>query len=156
MYIDITWHSSSFAHLFCQVTSARTQENRPSEGTFLVLESSYHLLGLLQSKHSKEEAILLSALPKDTTSKLASLFSHYPVLMLNVKQGSCDYQLWKYFGLNRLRGKCSNHLSHMPVKQQHIKGSMYIDNKCCWQNSCKAYFACLKTVRHFKFFACFP
>jgi len=39
------------------------------------------------------EAILLSALPKDTTSKLAVESSHYPFYMLNVKQGSCEYQL---------------------------------------------------------------
>jgi len=33
---------------------------------------------------------LLSALPKDT-NELASLSSHYPSFMLNVKQGICEY-----------------------------------------------------------------
>jgi len=52
-----------------------------------------------QSIHSKVEAIPLSALPKDKTSELAGLFSHYPSFMLNVKQGNCKYQLLKSFGL---------------------------------------------------------
>jgi len=52
---------------------------RDSEGTFSVFESSY------QSNHSKVDAISLSTLPKDTKSELASLSSHYPILMLNVK-----------------------------------------------------------------------
>jgi len=38
-------------------------------------------------------------LSKDTTSELTSLSSHYPVLMLNVKQGSCEYQFFKSFCL---------------------------------------------------------
>jgi len=52
-------------HLFVKV-------HRPgdSKETFSVFESSYHLL---QSNHSKVEVIPLSALPKDTTSELASL-----------------------------------------------------------------------------------
>jgi len=37
--------------------------------------------------HSKVEAIPLSALPKNTTSKLAGLSSHYPIFMLNVNSG---------------------------------------------------------------------
>jgi len=48
--------------------------------------------------NSKIEAILLSALPKDTTSELASLSPHNPVLVLNVEQESCEYQLLKTFG----------------------------------------------------------
>jgi len=72
-------------HLFVKVP-------RPglSEVIFSVFESSCHLLH--QSNHSKVEAIPLSALPKDTTSELAGL------KMLNVKQGSCEYQLLKSFG----------------------------------------------------------
>jgi len=46
-----------------------------------------------QSNHSKVERISLSALPKDTKSELSGLSSHYPSFMLNVKQGSCEYQL---------------------------------------------------------------
>jgi len=45
-----------------------------SEGTFSVFESSCHLY--YQSNHSKVEAILLSALPKDSTSELAGLSPH--------------------------------------------------------------------------------
>jgi len=44
-----------------------------------------------QSNHSKVEAILLSALLKDAISDLADLLSHYSFLILNVKQGSCEY-----------------------------------------------------------------
>jgi len=60
----------------------------------------------------------LSVLPKDTTSELAGLSSHYSILMLNVKQGSFEFQLLKSFGLTRpgnrmpayrLRGGRSNH-----------------------------------------------
>jgi len=42
-----------------------------------------------QSNHSKVEAISLSALPKDTTSKLASVTSHYPFL--------CWTSIWRVF-----------------------------------------------------------
>jgi len=44
------------------------------------------------------ETIRLSALPKDT-SELAGLSSHYLFFMLNVKQGSWEYQLLKYLCL---------------------------------------------------------
>jgi len=54
-----------------------------------------------QSNHSKIEAIPSSALPKDTTSEIASLALQHPFFMLNVKQGSCEYQLLKSFGLTR-------------------------------------------------------
>jgi len=38
---------------------------------------------------------VLSALSKHTKSELADLSSHYLSFMLNVKQGSCKYQLLK-------------------------------------------------------------
>jgi len=38
-----------------------------------------------QSNNTKVEAIPLSPLPKDTTSKLAGLSPHYPFKMLNAK-----------------------------------------------------------------------
>jgi len=69
-----------------------------SEEIFLVFELSCYLY--FQSNHSKLEAIPLSALLKGTTSELADLSSHCP-LMLNVKQGSCKYHLFKAFGLTR-------------------------------------------------------
>jgi len=58
---------------------------------------------LYQSNQSKIEEISLSALPKDTTNELAGLssHSHYSFFKLNVKQGSCEYQLLKSFGLIR-------------------------------------------------------
>jgi len=70
-------------HLFVKVP-------RPgdSKGAFLVFESNYHLLLLVFPL--MVEAIPLSALPKDTTSELTGLSSHYPSFMLNVKQGSCE------------------------------------------------------------------
>jgi len=42
----------------------------------------------------------LHALPKDTTSELSAYLDTAP-LMLNVKKGSCKYQLLKSFGLTR-------------------------------------------------------
>jgi len=56
-------------------------------------------------------------LPKDTTSELAGLSPHDLLFMLNIKQGSYEYQFLKYFGLTgpgnrilvyRLRGERSN------------------------------------------------
>jgi len=41
--------------------------------------------------NSKIKAIPSSALHKDATSELASLSSCFPFIMLNVKQGSCEY-----------------------------------------------------------------
>jgi len=78
-----------------------------------------------QSNHSKVEAIPLSALPKDATSELAGLPSHYLSFMLNVKQESCEYQLFKSFDLTRpgnriqvcrLRGGRSNHKTTRRLK----------------------------------------
>jgi len=60
----------------------------------------------------------LSALPKDARSELADLSSHYPFLMLIVKQECFEYSRLKSFGLTRsgnrthvyrLRGGWSNH-----------------------------------------------
>jgi len=58
-------------HLFVRVP-------RPgdSEVTFLVFESSCHLLLPDSLTTQKVEAIPISALPKDTTSELAGLFLH--------------------------------------------------------------------------------
>jgi len=39
--------------------------------------------------------------PNNTTSELAGLSSTLISLMLNVKQGSCGYQLFKFFGLTQ-------------------------------------------------------
>jgi len=47
-----------------------------SVGTFSVFESSCHLLLPVYPLKGTEEAILLSALPKDTTSELAGLSLH--------------------------------------------------------------------------------
>jgi len=55
----------------CQGTSTRRQ--RSLRG---FLSSSQAATYYYQSNHSLVEAIPLSASPKDTTSKLASLFSH--------------------------------------------------------------------------------
>jgi len=58
-------------HLFVKVPQPGDSEGT---GTFLVTESSCHLLlPSYQSNHSKVEAIPPSASPKDTTSKLAGL-----------------------------------------------------------------------------------
>jgi len=47
------------------------------------------------------EAISLSALPKNATSELSGPISTLSLFMLNVKQGNCEYQLLKSFGLIR-------------------------------------------------------
>jgi len=43
--------------------------------------------------HSKVEQISLIALLKDTKVNLPACYSYYPLFMLDVKQGSCEYQL---------------------------------------------------------------
>jgi len=43
----------------------------------------------------KGRDVSFCSLLKDTTSEVAGLSSHYPFLMLNIKQGSCDYQPFK-------------------------------------------------------------
>jgi len=43
------------------------------------------------STQIKVEVIPLSALPKNTTSELAGLPSHYPFFKLMLKQGSCEH-----------------------------------------------------------------
>jgi len=60
-----------FAHLLAKL---------PQPGDSQVTFSVCHLLLTYQFNHSnvEVEAILLSALPKDTTSELVGLFSHYP------------------------------------------------------------------------------
>jgi len=49
------------------------------------------------------EIIPLIALSKDTTSEFARLSSHYPFSTLNIKQGSCEYQVLKSFGADSAR-----------------------------------------------------
>jgi len=96
----------------CQVALAKRQRSDlcglPSPAS-----SCYY-----QCNHSKVEAVPLSALPKDTTSELVGLSSHYPFFMLNVKKGSCKYQLLKLLGqtrpgnraqVYRLQGERFNH-----------------------------------------------
>jgi len=65
---------------------SRYLDGETAKGLFWYAATCYY-----QSNHSKIEAIPLSALTKDTTSKLAGLSSHYLFLMLNVKHGSCEY-----------------------------------------------------------------
>jgi len=78
-----------------------------------------------QSNHSKVDAISLIALLKGKTSKLAPAYLHTIPLILNVKQGSQEYQLFKSFGLirheinkiYRLRGRCwtTSRLTMQPI-----------------------------------------
>jgi len=69
----------------CQVVFSRRQRSDLCRLPVKLPPVSY------QSNHSIE-AISFSALPRNTTSELADLSSSYPFLMLNVKQGSCEYQ----------------------------------------------------------------
>jgi len=82
------------SHLFVKVP--RPGDSEVTFSIFSQAATCYY-----QSNHSLVEAITLSALPKNTTSKLAGLSSHYSVFMLNVKQGSCEYQLLKSFDRTR-------------------------------------------------------
>jgi len=102
-------------HLFVKVP-------RPGDSEGLFRSSSQAAICYYQSNHSKVEAISLSALPKNTTSELAGLSSHYPFFMLNVKQRSCEYKLLKSFVLTRpgnrtqvcrLRSGCSKVVLHL-------------------------------------------
>jgi len=68
-------YSHLLAHLPVFVNIPRPGD---SEVIFSVFESSCHLLlPVVQSNHPKVEEIPFSVLPKDTTSKLAGLSSHY-------------------------------------------------------------------------------
>jgi len=58
----------------------------PKQVMFVCL-SSARFLGLGTTYLDQETA----KGPKGTTSELAGLSSHYPFFMLNVKQGSCEY-----------------------------------------------------------------
>ena len=49
----------------------------------------------------KDGGIPLSVLPKDTTSKLAGLFSILSLFILSTMQGSCEYHFLKSFGMTR-------------------------------------------------------
>jgi len=80
--VIVQWNWTKYVlgtHLFVKV---------PAKG--LLRSSSQATTCYYQSNHSKVEAFPLSALPKDTTSKLAGLSPHYLFFMLNVKQGSCE------------------------------------------------------------------
>jgi len=72
--------SLQFCSFNCQVVSARRQRS-----DLCGLQVKLPLVTTSLSNHSKVEAIPLSVLPKDTTSALSGLTSHYPFLMLNVK-----------------------------------------------------------------------
>jgi len=52
-----------------------------------------------QTSTTKGRGILLSALPKRIKSELSACSPHYPFNYTNVKQESCEYQLFKSFGL---------------------------------------------------------
>ena len=81
----------------------------------------------------KGGGIPLSALPKDTTSKLAGLSSTLSLFMLSAKQGSCEYHFLKSFSMTRLwnepqvyRLQCgrSNHCTIAPVKRLTVVGAV--------------------------------
>jgi len=105
---EFSAESLQFCSFISQVASTRRQRSSSSQAA-----TCYY-----QSNHSKIEAISLIALPNDKTSELTNLSLHYLFLMLNVKPGSCEYQLFKSFGLTRpgnrtqvcqVRGGRSNH-----------------------------------------------
>ena len=88
----------------------------------------------------KGGGVPLSALPKDTTSKLAGLFSTLFLYMLSAKQGSCEYHFLKSFGMTRLRNEpqvyrlqCrrSNHCTIAPVINFHRQCSLAFKTLSC-------------------------
>jgi len=88
-------HANFCGYTFCisadfTLSFAKLPRPGDSEVNFAVFKS---VTCYYQSNYSNIEVISLRVLPKDTTSELADLPSHYPFLMLNVKQESCDYQL---------------------------------------------------------------
>jgi len=116
-FCSVLFHSSNFnSFQFARLFAKLIRPAGVSKVIFAVFESSCHLF--YRSNHSNNEAILLSALSKDTTSELASLSSNYPFLMLNDKQKSSEHKLLKFFGPTqtgnrtqayRLWGGRSNH-----------------------------------------------
>jgi len=97
------WHTSSISAKVCSLLvylpSCLSQET----AKWSLRSSSQAATCYCQSNHSKAETIPLSALLKDTTSELSGrpIFKR-SLLMLNVKQESCEYQLLKSFGLIQL------------------------------------------------------
>jgi len=64
--------------------------------TFLVFQSSYYLLPACLTTQRYSRDITLSALPRCKHNKrTCRLFLYIIALMLNVKQGSCECQLFK-------------------------------------------------------------
>jgi len=70
-----------------------------SDVTFSVFESNCHLLLSVYPLIGRGNPAKCRA--QNTTSQVVGLSSHYLFVMLNVKQGSCEYQLLKLFGLTR-------------------------------------------------------
>ena len=60
------------------------------------------LLGSATCLPCEDGGIPLSALPKDTTRKLAGLLSTLFLAVLSAKQGNCKYYFLKSFGMTRL------------------------------------------------------
>ena len=60
------------------------------------------LLGPTTCLPHKDGDISFSVLLKDTTNKLAGLFSTLSLFVLSAKQGSCEYDFLKSFGMTRL------------------------------------------------------
>jgi len=68
-------------------------------GTFSVFESNCHLFLPVYPLLGIGNPI--KCLAQRHNNELAGLSAHNPSFMLNVKQGSCEYQLLKSFGLTR-------------------------------------------------------
>jgi len=79
-------------HLFVKVPQLRD-----SEVTFSVFESSCHLL--LSVKPLKDRGNPVKCLAQGHNKQTCRPISTLSLLMLNVNQGSCEYQLLKSFGL---------------------------------------------------------
>jgi len=80
-------------HLFAKVPRSRDSELERRNAFGFRVKLPPHLL--LPVYPLIGRGIPLSVFPKDKTSELAGLSSHYPYFMLNVKKGSCEYQLCK-------------------------------------------------------------
>jgi len=99
-----------------------------------------------QSNHAKVEAILLSALPKDTTSELAGLPSHYPFFMLwtssreTVNQGRRQKNFQRGRGQREKLDRKIAPLSFPLLFQSHLwksRGARLLPVPCFRRSCCK-------------------
>jgi len=84
--------------IFCSFIS-KLPRPEDSEVTFVVFESSCHLLLPVEPLKGRGNLVKCIAYKGHNELILRPYLHTVPFFMLNVKQGSCEYQLLKSFGL---------------------------------------------------------